>query len=223
LSYWNRKAVSRCVPLGIDFVDHVTEQIAKCSAVIVMIGKQWLTIKDKKRRRRIDNEDDHVRAEVRGGGRPKPQKYQPGHRAETGMLLNMQLHGATPGQHKDLRKCVATLDAVLRPLPRAKRQVLDTLLAPSARATLRPTDTPIDWTRSASVATYFAAKSALLLARKPGGHPTGRVAVWAIDFTWVSTEPLDVTVVTAPAAGIENLRAQQGLFLLARDLPRAGL
>jgi len=53
------------VPLGIDFVDHVTEQIAKCSAVIVMIGKQWLTIKDKKRRRRLDFEDDLVRAEIR--------------------------------------------------------------------------------------------------------------------------------------------------------------
>jgi hypothetical protein len=53
------------VPLGIDFVDHVAEQIRKCSAVIVMIGKQWHTIKDKKRRRRLDNEDDLVRAEIR--------------------------------------------------------------------------------------------------------------------------------------------------------------
>jgi hypothetical protein len=52
------------VPLGIDFVDHVTEQISKCSAVIVMIGKQWLTIKDKKRRRRLDNPDDLVRVEI---------------------------------------------------------------------------------------------------------------------------------------------------------------
>ena len=53
------------VPLGIDFVEHVTEQISKCSAVIVMIGKQWLKIRDKKRRRRLDNEDDLVRAEIR--------------------------------------------------------------------------------------------------------------------------------------------------------------
>ena len=53
------------VPLGIDFVEHVTEQIGKCSAVIVMIGKQWQTIKDKKRRRRLDNDDDLVRAEIR--------------------------------------------------------------------------------------------------------------------------------------------------------------
>jgi hypothetical protein len=53
------------VPLGIDFVDHVTEQIGQCNAVIVMIGKHWLTVKDKKRRRRLDNEDDLVRAEIR--------------------------------------------------------------------------------------------------------------------------------------------------------------
>jgi hypothetical protein len=53
------------VPLGIDFVDHVTEQIGRCSAVIVMIGKQWRTIKDEKRRRRLDNDGDLVRAEIR--------------------------------------------------------------------------------------------------------------------------------------------------------------
>jgi hypothetical protein len=53
------------VPLGIDFVEHVTDQIRRCSAVIVMIGKQWQTIKDKKRRRRLDHEDDLVRAEIR--------------------------------------------------------------------------------------------------------------------------------------------------------------
>ena len=53
------------VPLGIDFVEHVTEQIGKCNAVIVMIGKQWQAIKDKKRRRRLENEDDLVRAEIR--------------------------------------------------------------------------------------------------------------------------------------------------------------
>jgi hypothetical protein len=53
------------VPLGIDFVEHVTQQIGKCSAVIVMIGKHWHTIKDKKRRRRLDNDDDLVRAEIR--------------------------------------------------------------------------------------------------------------------------------------------------------------
>jgi hypothetical protein len=53
------------VPLGIDFVDHVSEQIARCSVVIVMVGKDWLRIKDKHRRRRLDDETDLVRSEIR--------------------------------------------------------------------------------------------------------------------------------------------------------------
>jgi TIR domain len=53
------------VPLGIDYVEHVGQQIGQSSVVIVMIGNQWLTINDKKRRRRLDSEDDLVRAEIR--------------------------------------------------------------------------------------------------------------------------------------------------------------
>ena len=52
------------VPLGVDFVEFVTEQIASCRAVVVMIGQRWVTIRDKQRRRRLDNPDDLVRAEV---------------------------------------------------------------------------------------------------------------------------------------------------------------
>ena len=37
-------------PLGIDFVDHVFDQIARWAAVVVLIGRQWLKIKDKNRR-----------------------------------------------------------------------------------------------------------------------------------------------------------------------------
>jgi hypothetical protein len=52
------------VPLGIDFVDHVTEQISQCSAVIVMIGRQWLTVQDKQGRKRLEADNDLVRVEV---------------------------------------------------------------------------------------------------------------------------------------------------------------
>lgn len=52
------------VPLGIDFVDHVKEQITRCRAVIVMIGRQWLTVPDKRGARRLDDPEDLVRIEV---------------------------------------------------------------------------------------------------------------------------------------------------------------
>ena len=52
------------VPLGIDFVEHVAEQVTKCSAVIVMIGREWLTIQDRRGRRRLDLDNDLVRAEI---------------------------------------------------------------------------------------------------------------------------------------------------------------
>jgi len=52
------------VPLGVDFVDHVTEQIGRCTAVIVMIGRQWLTTEDKRGRKRLETESDLVRVEV---------------------------------------------------------------------------------------------------------------------------------------------------------------
>jgi hypothetical protein len=52
------------VPLGVDFVDHVAVQISRCSAVIVMIGRQWLKLKNKRRRRRLDDEGDLVRVEI---------------------------------------------------------------------------------------------------------------------------------------------------------------
>jgi pyruvate/2-oxoglutarate dehydrogenase complex dihydrolipoamide acyltransferase (E2) component len=52
------------IPLGADFVDHVNEQIACCVATIVMIGPGWLDALDKRGRRRLDNPEDTVRAEI---------------------------------------------------------------------------------------------------------------------------------------------------------------
>jgi hypothetical protein len=52
------------VPLGIDFVDHVQQQISSCRAVIVMIGRQWLTIQDKRGNRRLHDPEDLVRLEI---------------------------------------------------------------------------------------------------------------------------------------------------------------
>jgi hypothetical protein len=52
------------VPLGIDFGTFVTQEIHRCKAVIVVIGRQWLKMKDKHRRRRLEDPEDLVRAEI---------------------------------------------------------------------------------------------------------------------------------------------------------------
>jgi TIR domain len=51
------------IPLGIDFVEYISDQICRCSAVIVVIGNRWLKLRDKGRRR-LNNPDDPVRAEI---------------------------------------------------------------------------------------------------------------------------------------------------------------
>jgi hypothetical protein len=52
------------IPLGVDFVEHVSTQISRCDAVVVMIGRQWLKLRDKHRRRRLDDADDTIRLEI---------------------------------------------------------------------------------------------------------------------------------------------------------------
>jgi hypothetical protein len=74
----------------------------------------------------------------------------------------------------------------------------------------------LDWTRHPYVAAYFAAEDALQ-------HPhEGRLAVWAFShgvmaknsYPWLWDR---IRMVTAPAADIPNLFAQQGLFMLLRE------
>jgi hypothetical protein len=49
---------------GADFVDVIEQAVGKCEVLIVMIGRDWLRIKDATGRRRLDNPEDFVRLEV---------------------------------------------------------------------------------------------------------------------------------------------------------------
>jgi hypothetical protein len=69
----------------------------------------------------------------------------------------------------------------------------------------------LDWTRHPYVAAYFAAADAL------ERRHDGRLAVWAFNqgvYPWLWDR---IRMVTAPAADIPNLFAQQGLFMLLRE------
>lgn len=53
------------IPAGTDFAKHIEESIGSCSAVIAIIGRNWLNAVDDKGRRRLDSPRDFVRMELR--------------------------------------------------------------------------------------------------------------------------------------------------------------
>jgi hypothetical protein len=52
------------IPAGVDFAEHIREEIEMCDVVLVLIGDNWISATDQDGRRRIDNPDDFVRLEI---------------------------------------------------------------------------------------------------------------------------------------------------------------
>ena len=52
------------IPIGADFRKILREAVAGCDVALVMIGRQWLLVKDGNGARRLDNPNDFVRIEV---------------------------------------------------------------------------------------------------------------------------------------------------------------
>jgi hypothetical protein len=52
------------IALGEDFVEAIETTVAKCDVLIAVIGNNWLTSKDDRGNRRLDNPEDFVRMEI---------------------------------------------------------------------------------------------------------------------------------------------------------------
>jgi len=52
------------IPLGTDFRAVLRNAVEQCDLMLVVIGRQWIAVKDERRRRRLENPDDPVRIEV---------------------------------------------------------------------------------------------------------------------------------------------------------------
>jgi TIR domain len=50
---------------GAEFAEVIAEHIARCDALIAVIGREWLNARDAEGRRRLDDPKDFVRVEVR--------------------------------------------------------------------------------------------------------------------------------------------------------------
>src|SRR5262245_59134120 len=49
---------------GVDFVDAIEQAVGSCEALIVVIGREWLTVEDKAGRPRLQDPGDFVRLEI---------------------------------------------------------------------------------------------------------------------------------------------------------------
>jgi hypothetical protein len=52
------------IPLGVNFVKELENRLAFCDALVAVIGPDWLNVRDKEGRRRLDNPNDFVRVEI---------------------------------------------------------------------------------------------------------------------------------------------------------------
>ena len=52
------------IPLGINFVKVLGEEVAKCGVLLAVIGRDWLDARDEDGTRRLDNPNDFVRIEI---------------------------------------------------------------------------------------------------------------------------------------------------------------
>lgn len=56
--------VAGSIEPGMDFDEVIEKAVTSCDALIVVLGKQWLTTTESTGRRRLDNPDDYVRLEI---------------------------------------------------------------------------------------------------------------------------------------------------------------
>ena len=52
------------IPVGRDFEEYLSSQVAVCDAMLAVIGPNWLTVKDETGQRRLDNPNDFVVIEI---------------------------------------------------------------------------------------------------------------------------------------------------------------
>jgi formylglycine-generating enzyme required for sulfatase activity len=126
------------IPIGRDFRGVLSEEVAKCDVLLVLIGREWLDIRDGNGNRRLDNPGDFVRIEIRSGlqrgddkclivpvllsGAQMPQSNQLPDDLSELAYKNAVIVRDDPDFHHDMAHLIASLDRQVAPPPRPPRR-----------------------------------------------------------------------------------------------------
>jgi formylglycine-generating enzyme required for sulfatase activity len=190
------------IPLGSDFIKVLREEVAKCDALLAVIGQHWLDARDTEGNRRLDGENDFVRIEIAtalqrdipiipilldGAKIPKPEELPP------------DLQGLTARNGLDVRHSSFHID-MDRLIGGLKAQSV-TAHALSEVKAKPPEDTTSNWRRTPALlagvtAIACAGAATLWFAMTPRPHLPSTTAASNQQQT-VTTQP--VQKVPAPA------------------------
>ena len=175
---------------GVDFVKRITEAVAACHVLIVVMGPRWATVEDDQGKPRIADPEDFVRLEVEtalrrpdvtpipvlvaGGRMPDPEILPPEVRAIT---QRQALELSDQRWHYDVGRLISALDELLAevgfrpaPPPPARRRFWTVVRAISSRRRL--------WAGVGAAAVVVAGLAALALALFPDGSADGSDESW---------------------------------------------
>lgn len=85
------------IPLGVDFLEHITEALREASYVLVAIGPRWLLVTDDEGRQRLEDPEDPVRYEIRTA-------FESGR-----LVVPMLIGGAAMPRERDLPEEISAL------------------------------------------------------------------------------------------------------------------
>lgn len=201
-AHFGREAIFKDVdniPLGVNFRDYMTDLMVDVSVVLVVIGRNWVTITDKHGNRRLEDANDFVRMEIEmalanrlpivpllvGGGN-MPKGYELPNSIRNLVLYNGVPIRPDPDFHSDMDRLITSLESyIVVPSMQTRPSQKTSPLAPNSRkaktriATPRPDSPAIkEWADISAPRTKkpSGAHKAVTVQVTPNTKPSGQQA-----------------------------------------------
>lgn len=120
------------IELGFDFIEVLRQTVSSCDAMVVVIGRGWLTAKDEDGRPRLENPEDFVRVEVAtalhrnvrvvpalvsGARMPRSQELPPD---LAGLSRRNALEIGDTSFHQSVERLIEALEKTVPPQPESR-------------------------------------------------------------------------------------------------------